>query len=139
MLFAPDVFCAVDNVRHNGTCGREFARALAVKHDVADCVTAHQNGVEHVADGGKLAAVHHDGGADHCGNLAVVKPFCASEQFNHAAVIADISNVFQSDFGNAFGVDAVGVNVFAEAKRRQNANFAAGVLPFDIGGRVFSA
>ena len=27
--------------------------------------------------------------------------------------------------------------MFAEAKRRQNANFAAGVLPFDIGRRVF--
>ncbi len=51
--------CDIDNVCHNGACGRHFSRSATVEEYVADGVAAYRNAVIDVFDGGKHIVVRN--------------------------------------------------------------------------------
>ena len=62
--------------------------------------------------------------------------FCPGYKLYGATEFLGICYVFEGDVGDTFGFDLLGVNVLSKRQRGKNADLAAGIVTFDIGGRV---
>ena len=84
-FFALHMLGAVDNIGNNGARRGHLACALAVEYNIAYCVSAHENGVENIVNGCKLAVILNKSGRNHNGNLAVIKLLGACDKLDNSA------------------------------------------------------
>ncbi len=62
--------------------------------------------------------------------------FGTADQFDNAAPTCSILDVLQRQLGDSLGVNRLGIDMAAKRQRSQDADFPAGIMTFDIRGRI---
>src|SRR5699024_6947033 len=117
---------------HNSAGCRELARTPAVKDHIACGISPDQDAVEYIVNIGQLAVFADKGRENARCQLAVRQLLCPSDEFDHSAPVFRVGHVLQSQVGDAFRVDRVGINVASKGQGGQDADFAAGIPAFHI-------
>ena len=129
------MLACLHHVRENRTCGREFARAAAVKHGRAEEITLNHNAVVDTVHRVERILIAEEQ-REHADRDLISGKLRRTDKLNRSSELGRIAEVRAVNLRNALGVYILKVHLFARHERRKNRNLTAGVMSLDIRLRI---